>query len=74
MIFSHSLDQSIRHMRGLNDLIEGSPMLAKMKDKDAWSKTFFGFTNGSRINAKSVGGGVRGAHPAARRQAEAGLR
>ena len=63
MIFSHSLDQSIRHMRSLNDLIDSSPMLAKMKDKDAWSKTFFGFTNGSRINAKSVGGGVRGAHP-----------
>ena len=63
MIFSHSLDQSIRHMRNLNDLIDSSPMLAKMKDKDSWSKTFFGFTNGSRINAKSVGGGVRGAHP-----------
>lgn len=63
MIFSHSLDQSIRHMRTLNDLIDGTPMLAKMKQKDAWAKTYFGFTNGSRISAKSVGGGVRGAHP-----------
>ena len=63
MIFSHSLDQTIRHMRFLNDMIESLPMLAKMKKKDTWAKTYFGFTNGSRITAKSVGGGVRGAHP-----------
>ena len=63
MIFSHSLDQTIRHMRNLNDWIDGVPFLAKMKRKDAWAKTYFGFKNGSRITAKSVGGGVRGAHP-----------
>lgn len=63
MIFSHSLDQTIRHMRFLNDMIDSIPMLAKMKKRDSWAKTYFGFTNGSRISAKSVGGGVRGAHP-----------
>ena len=63
MIFSHSLDQTIRHMRFLNDMIESIPMLNRMKKKDTWAKTYFGFTNGSRISAKSVGGGVRGAHP-----------
>ena len=63
MIFSHSLDQTIRHLRFLNDMIESIPMLAKMKKRDEWAKTYFGFTNGSRITAKSVGGGVRGAHP-----------
>ena len=63
MIFSHSLDQTIRHMRFLNDMIESIPMLAVMKKKDTWAKTYFGFSNGSRISAKSVGGGVRGAHP-----------
>ena len=63
IIFSHSLDQSIRHMRTLNDLIDSVPWLAEMKKKDSWAKTFFGFTNGSRISAKSVGGAVRGAHP-----------
>ena len=50
-------------MRFLNDMIESIPMLAKMKKRDAWAKTYFGFTNGSRITAKPVGGGVRGAHP-----------
>jgi hypothetical protein len=63
MIFSHSLDQTIRHMRFLNDMIDSIPMLAVMKKRDSWAKTYFGFTNGSRITAKSVGGGVRGAHP-----------
>ncbi len=63
IIFSHSLDQSIRHMRTLNDLIDSVPWLAEMKKKDSWAKTFFGFKNGSRISAKSVGGAVRGAHP-----------
>ena len=63
IIFSHSLDQSIRHMRTLNDLIDSVPWLAEMKKKDSWAKTFFGFSNGSRISAKSVGGAVRGAHP-----------
>tara|TARA_R100000700_G_scaffold19740_1_gene26492 strand:+ start:49 stop:1449 length:1401 start_codon:yes stop_codon:yes gene_type:complete len=63
IIFSHSLDQSIRHMRTLNDLIDSVPWLADMKKKDSWAKTFFGFKNGSRISAKSVGGAVRGAHP-----------
>jgi hypothetical protein len=63
MVFSHSLDQTIRHMRFLNDMIDGCPILAPLKKKDAWAKTYFGFTNGSRITAKSVGGAVRGAHP-----------
>tara|TARA_R100000152_G_C6775489_1_gene203922 strand:+ start:1068 stop:2420 length:1353 start_codon:yes stop_codon:yes gene_type:complete len=63
MIFSHSLHQSIAHMRTLNDLIDGVPMFRELKAHDSWSKTFFGFKNGSRISAKSVGGAVRGAHP-----------
>ena len=63
VIFSHSLHQSIHHMRNLNDLISSVPMFNKLKAHDSWSKTFFGFTNGSRISAKSVGGAVRGIHP-----------
>ena len=63
VLISHSLHQSIHHMRTLNDLIDGVPFLAKMKKADSWSKTFFGFTNGSNISAKSVGGAIRGIHP-----------
>lgn len=63
VLISHSLHQSIHHMRTLNDLIDGIPFLAKMKKADSWSKTFFGFTNGSNISAKSVGGAIRGIHP-----------
>tara|TARA_R110000751_G_scaffold111812_4_gene210485 strand:- start:96 stop:1178 length:1083 start_codon:yes stop_codon:yes gene_type:complete len=37
--------------------------MARMKKPDSWSKTFFGFDNGSNISAKSVGGAIRGIHP-----------
>ena len=63
VLISHSLHQSIHHMRTLNDLIDSVPFLAKMKKADSWSKTFFGFSNGSNISAKSVGGAIRGIHP-----------
>jgi len=63
MVFSHSLHQSIAHMRTMDEMIEMIPALSAMRKRDAWSKTFFGFKNGSSITAKSVGGAVRGAHP-----------
>ena len=63
VLISHSLHQSIHHMRTLNDLIDGIPFMARMKKADSWSKTFFGFANGSNISAKSVGGAIRGIHP-----------
>jgi hypothetical protein len=63
VLISHSLHQSIHHMRTVNDWIDGVPFLASMKKPDSWSKTFFGFSNGSNISAKSVGGAIRGIHP-----------
>ena len=63
IIFSHSLDQTIRHMRFIDEMIQMTPILRHLRSKDAWAKTYFGFANGSRITAKSVGGAVRGAHP-----------
>lgn len=63
IIFSHSLDQTIRHMRFIDEMIMMTPILRHLRSKDAWAKTYFGFTNGSRVTAKSVGGAVRGAHP-----------
>ena len=63
IIFSHSLDQTIRHMRFMDDMIQSTPILKHLRSKDSWAKTYFGFTNGSFVSAKSVGGAVRGAHP-----------
>jgi len=63
IIFSHSLDQTIRHMRFMDDMIQSTPILKHLRSKDSWAKTYFGFNNGSFVSAKSVGGAVRGAHP-----------
>ena len=64
MIFSHSLEQTLEHMRFIRQNIERAPCLRDLKPSGKpWRKTYFEFTNGSRIMAKSVGGGTRGFHP-----------
>lgn len=64
MIFSHSLEQTLEHMRFIRNNIQQSPCLKDLiPSGKPWRKTYFEFTNGSRIMAKSVGGGTRGFHP-----------
>jgi len=64
MIFSHSLEQTLEHMRFIRQNIQNSPCLKELiPSGKPWRKTYFEFTNGSRIMAKSVGGGTRGFHP-----------
>jgi len=51
-------------MRFIRGNIDTSPCLQELKPGGIpWRKTYFEFTNGSRIMAKSVGGGTRGFHP-----------
>ena len=65
MIFSHSLEQTLEHMRFIRNSIEGAEILRHLKPEQGrpWAKSYFEFTNGSRIMAKSVGGATRGFHP-----------
>jgi len=65
MIFSHSLEQTLEHMRFIRNAIEGAPILRHLKPDVGrpWAKSYFEFTNGSRLMAKSVGGATRGFHP-----------
>ena len=64
MIFSHSLEQTLEHMRFIRNNIEGTPSIRHLiPEGRPWRKTYFEFSNGSRIMAKSVGGGTRGFHP-----------
>lgn len=64
MIFSHSLEQTLEHMRFIRLNIEGTPILKHLiPEGRPWRKTLFEFSNGSRMMAKSVGGGTRGFHP-----------
>jgi len=64
MIFSHSLEQTLEHMRFIRNNIESSDILKGLKPAGKpWAKSYFEFTNGSRIMAKSVGGATRGFHP-----------
>tara|TARA_R100000353_G_scaffold10554_3_gene11649 strand:+ start:5661 stop:7148 length:1488 start_codon:yes stop_codon:yes gene_type:complete len=64
MIFSHSLEQTLEHMRFIRNNIESTPCLRHLTPEGRpWRKTYFEFTNGSRMMAKSVGGGTRGFHP-----------
>jgi len=64
MIFSHSLEQTLEHMRFIRNNIESTPVLRDLVPQGRpWRKTYFEFTNGSRMMAKSVGGGTRGFHP-----------
>lgn len=64
MIFSHSLEQTLEHMRFILNLIEMNPILRHLKPEGKpWAKSYMSFTNGSRIMAKSVGGATRGFHP-----------
>ena len=64
MVFSHSLEQTLEHMRFIRNNIDGAACLHHLKPGGIpWRKTYFEFTNGSRIMAKSVGGGTRGFHP-----------
>lgn len=64
MIFSHSLEQTLEHMRFIRNNIESTPILRELiPEGRPWRKTYFEFENGSRMMAKSVGGGTRGFHP-----------
>ena len=64
MIFSHSLEQTLEHMRFIRNIIENTPCLHHLKPEGRpWAKSYFDFTNGSRMMAKSVGGATRGFHP-----------
>jgi phage terminase large subunit-like protein len=64
MIFSHSLEQTLEHMRFIRNNIESNPVLMHLKPKGKpWAKSYFEFSNGSRMMAKSVGGATRGFHP-----------
>tara|TARA_R100000995_G_scaffold70826_1_gene39438 strand:- start:1128 stop:2606 length:1479 start_codon:yes stop_codon:yes gene_type:complete len=64
MIFSHSLEQTLEHMRFVRNNIEGNDVLSHLKPQGKpWAKSYFEFSNGSRMMAKSVGGATRGFHP-----------
>ena len=64
MVFSHSLEQTLEHMRLIRTLIENTPILRHLKPQGRpWAKSYFDFSNNSRIMAKSVGGATRGFHP-----------
>jgi len=64
MIFSHSMEQTLEHMRFIRNNIENTDILRDLKPQGKpWAKSYFEFTNGSRIMAKSVGGATRGFHP-----------
>ena len=64
MIFSHSLEQTLEHMRFIKSNIERTEMLRDLVPQGRpWAKSYFEFSNGSRIMAKSVGGATRGFHP-----------
>jgi len=64
MVFSHSLEQTLEHMRFIRQLIENTDILRELRpEKKPWAKSYFEFVNGSRIMAKSVGGATRGYHP-----------
>ena len=65
MVFSHSLEQTLEHMRFIRMQIEETPVLQHLKPEGGrpWNKSYFDFTNGSRMMAKSGGGATRGFHP-----------
>ena len=64
MVFSHSLEQTLEHMRFIRSNIDMADILKPLKPSGKpWAKSYFEFPNGSRIMAKSVGGATRGFHP-----------
>jgi len=65
MIFSHSMEQTLEHMRFIRGNIDRCDVLRDLKPTSGkpWAKSYFELTNGSRIMAKSVGGATRGFHP-----------
>jgi hypothetical protein len=64
MIFSHSMEQTLEHMRFIRNNIENTDILRDLKPTGKpWAKSYFELKNGSRIMAKSVGGATRGFHP-----------
>jgi len=65
MIFSHSMEQTLEHMRFIRSNIDTVEILRDLKPAfgKPWAKSYFELTNGSRIMAKSVGGATRGFHP-----------
>jgi hypothetical protein len=51
-------------MRFVRNLIEENDLLRHLKPQGKpWAKSYFEFSNGSRMMAKSVGGATRGYHP-----------
>ena len=61
MVFSHSLEQTLEHMRFIRNNIENTDILKDLKPQGKpWAKSYFEFSNKSRIMAKSVGGATRG--------------
>lgn len=64
MVFSHSMEQTLEHMRFIRNNIENTEILRDLKPTGKpWAKSYFELENGSRIMAKSVGGATRGFHP-----------
>ena len=64
MVFSHSLEQTLEHMRFIRNNIEGTDILKDLKPQGKpWAKSYFEVSNGSRIMAKAGGGATRGFHP-----------
>ena len=64
MIFSHSLEQTLEHMRFIKQNIDNNNILRPLVPEGRpWAKSYFEMSNGSRIMAKSVGGATRGFHP-----------
>ena len=65
MVFSHSMEQTLEHMRFIKNNIDRIDVLRDLKPQGGkpWAKSYFELTNGSRIMAKSVGGATRGFHP-----------
>ena len=64
MVFSHSLEQTLEHMRFIKSNIDSTNILRPLVPEGRpWAKSYFEFSNGSRIMAKSVGGATRGFHP-----------
>ena len=50
MIFSHSLEQTLEHMRFIRNLIESKDILKDLKPQGRpWNKSSFEFTNKSRL-------------------------
>ena len=55
MVFSHSLEQTLEHMRFIRSNIDMADILKPLKPSGKpWAKSYFEFTNGSRIMASTL--------------------